>query len=218
MATSWTETYREHFQEHFQKPFDVQIYHDSDGAALKLATHDWALPGFRVFASLGMADRLARSGEQAVGEAILYCDVPDPQAPRLFVTALFFILQNNIPLTTRFSLGFGELGEAFRRRSGKSACYFTRAFSPDGKFNQVAELARVYQALFITPEEDEFLESDGSAAFEQALWSQLGEDFQRDEPLRPPVDLQEMDAYKARVADLWKRAAGLFRVDRPACV
>src|SRR6478672_8023243 len=103
MSTRWADIYQDHFQQHFGKPFDVQVFHDPHGASLKLGTHDWAMQGFRVYASLGVADRLARDGEEAVGEVILYADVPDPAIPRLFVTSLFFILHNAIPLTSRFS-------------------------------------------------------------------------------------------------------------------
>jgi hypothetical protein len=216
MSASWAEIYQQHFLMHFSKPFDVQVYHGADGAALKLTTYDRAMPGFRIYASTGMADRLARSGEMAVGEVILYSDLPDSEIPQLFVTALFFILQNAIPLTTRFSIAFAGMNPAFSKRTGKSALYFTRAFSPDGEFDRVAQLACVYQAFFITPAEDEFLEKEGAVCFEKEFWSQLGPDFRRDEPLRPPVDLQEMDKYRAKVSELWGLAARqLFSVQRP---
>lgn len=218
MAAAWTETYLPHFQHYFGKPFDVQVYHDADNHSLKLATHDWAMKGYHVYASLGVADRLAREGEQAVGEVILYCDVPDKEVPRLFVTALFFILQNEIPLTSRFSVGFASMNRAFSQKSGKSAFYFTRAFSPDGEFDKVAELARVYQAFFISPEEDAFLEEKGPVEFEQLFWSQLGDEFRRDEPMRPPVDMEEMPKFKEQVGMMWSKAAQLFSVRRKSCI
>jgi hypothetical protein len=218
MSASWTNLYEQHFQRHFHKPFDVQVYHDANGFSLKLATYDHVMKGFHVFASLGMADRLARDGEEAVGEVILYSDVQDAEVPRVFVNALFFILQNAIPLTTRFSISFEATNRQLSRRSGKSAIYFTRAFSTDGEFDRVAELARVYQAFFIGAEEDAFLEKEGAAAFEQKFWQQLGEDFRRDEPLRPPVDLQEMQQFQAKVSDLQSKAAHVFSLRRPSCV
>jgi hypothetical protein len=222
--TPWSDAYERHFLEYFGKPFDIQQFYDNDNFALKLATYDWALKGFRVYASLGMATRLALEGEQAVREVILYSDVPDQEVPRLFVASLFFILQNAIPLTTRFSVVFPSMYGTFSRRYGKTALYFTRAFSADGEFDKVAflankdELARVYQAFFITPDEDEFLENEGPVAFEQRFWSQFGGDFRRDEPLRQPVDMEEMPHYQMEVKALWKRAAQLFSVRRPSCV
>jgi hypothetical protein len=218
MVNSWVERYQYHFLRHFGKPFDVQVYHDADGFSLKLATHDWAMRGFHVYASLGMADRLAREGEQAVGEVILYSDAADKEVPRLFVTTLFFILKNEIPLTTRFSVGFAGMNRAFSKKTGKTALYFTRAFSPDGEFDKIAELARVYQAFFITEDEDEFLEENGAIEFEHKFWSQLGEDFKRDEPLRAPVDLEEMPMFKEKVQLIWSRAAQLFSVRRSSCI
>ncbi len=218
MTIFWTDIYQDHFQKYFGKPFDVQVFHDASGASLKLATHDWALAGFRVYASTGIADRLARDGEEAVGEVLVYSDVSDPEVPRLFVTSLFFILQNKIPLTSRFSVSFSSVERAFSRRCDKTALYFTRAFSPDGAFNEVGKLARVYQVFFISAEEDAFLDQNGPAVFEEKFWAQLGEDFRRDEALRPPVDLAEMEVYKKRVNELWTRAARLFSVRRPSCV
>src|SRR5688500_3644322 len=99
---SWTEIYRQHFERYFHKPFDVQVYHGPDNAALKIATHDWARQGFRVYASLGLADQLYRDEVETFGEVILFADVADKAVPQLFVNALFFILQHNIPLESSF--------------------------------------------------------------------------------------------------------------------
>ena len=68
MAVMWTELYQAHFQKFFEKPFDIQVFHDAEGAALKLATHDWARQGFRIYASMGLAEALYQSGEDDCGE------------------------------------------------------------------------------------------------------------------------------------------------------
>jgi len=172
MSAFWTDTYQRHFQRYFGKPFDIQVYHSRDGGSLKVATHDWALPGFRVYASMGLADRMAESDEDNFGEVNLFCDVPEKEAAQLFVNALFFILQNDIPLDSRFSIGFSELQNAIVRHYKKSALYFTFAEGPDEQFNKVRkedQFGRVFQALFITREEDEFLEENGADAFEEML-------------------------------------------------
>ena len=169
MTAFWTDVYQQHFQKYFHKPFDTQIYHDEADASLKLATYDLVLPGFRVYASMGLADRLADNEDENFGEAILFCDVPDAQAPPLFVNALFFILQKGIPLDSRFALAFGF---AFHR---KVALYFTRATGPDDKFDKVRmgdTLGRVFQAYFITREEDTFLEEYGADAFEKEFFKE----------------------------------------------
>ena len=176
MATYWADLYREHFQRYFQKPFDVQVFHEAHGgASLKLATYDGAMEGFRVYASMGLADRLANDEDDVeIAEAILYCDVPDPVAPRLFVNALFFILREGIPVDSRFAIGFG--GDFTWR--GKTALYFTRARGPDEHFDKLRHgetFGRVVQAYFLTPEEDDFLGEHGVDAFEQRL-------FEGDEP------------------------------------
>lgn len=215
MTLSWTERYRLHFQKHFQKPFDIQIYHSSeilnqrskpalgwlgswfsapekstspDGASLKLATHDLALAGFRVYASMGLADRLVQNGEEDFGEVILFSDVPDKEVPQLFVHALFFILHNDIPLGSRFAIGgIYDLMPEFAARYRKSALFFTRAAAEGHTKKQVVsgeevdfeetinkvrggdEFGWVYQAYFISPEEDEFLEDHGADAFEKVF-------------------------------------------------
>src|ERR1700686_1543175 len=145
----WTEIYRQHFQRHFGKPFDIQLYHDRDDFAVKLATHDLAMQGFRVYASIVFAGQLAANAEK-FGEVILYADVPDPEVPALFVNALFFILHNDIPLASRFSIGgIEELQPDFFLRYHKAALYFTRPYDPKGKidnFDCDTRIGRVFQA------------------------------------------------------------------------
>jgi hypothetical protein len=215
MPAMWTEEYQRHFQHYFNKPFDIQVYHGPDGAALKLATYDWALAGFRVYASMGLADRLTLEDDDgAFGEVILYADVPDAIVPKLFVNALFFILQHGIPLDSRFAVSFAGMDRRFAARIEKSAFYFTRAFSADDEFDHVTESARVYQAFFITPEEDEFLDKNGPDAFEEKFWAQVGGDI----TVRPPIDLKEMDAFEGKMFDLREKAVRLFSLRRPSCV
>lgn len=190
MSSLWTETYQHHFLRYFQKPFDVQVYHDQAGFALKLATHDWALRGFRIYASIGLADKRAKDEDDDFGEVILFSDVPDREVPELFVHALFFILQQDIPLRSRFAVGFAESHPDFRRRHGKGALYFTRPMLPDvffaedpatgakvgretfDKLRQGEAFGRVYQAFFITPNEDAFLDAWGPDRFEEKLFEQ----------------------------------------------
>ena len=175
MSVFWTDVYQRHFQKYFEKPFDIQVYHDPDGLALKVATHDLAMEGYRVYASMGLADKLAETDEDNFGEVIVFSDVPDPEVPRLFVNALFFILQNDIPLDSRFSVGFADIRSPFVARYKKTSLYFTRAHGPDEQFNKVRlgeTFGRVYQAYFITREEDEFLEAYGADVFEQDFMAQ----------------------------------------------
>jgi hypothetical protein len=176
MTAFWTDVYQQHFQKYFQKPFDIQIYHDETDASLKLATYDLVRNGYRVYASMGLADRLANNDDDNFGEVILFCDVPDAEAPILFVKALFFILQNNIPLDSRFAIGFGDAHGSFAFHR-KVAFYFTHATGPDEKFDKVRmgeTFGRVFQAYFITREEDAFLEDYGADAFEEEFFKKHG--------------------------------------------
>ena len=200
MATFWSTIYQSHFQKYFKKPFDIQVFHAPDGFSLKVATHDWALHGFRVYTSMGLADVLARNEEEDFGEVILFSDRPDKEVPQLFVKALFFILQNAIPLNSRFSICFDQTEPDFAERYGKAALYFTQPAIPDsffpsgdgkekiGKetFDKVRKgkvFGRVYQAFFITAEEDAFLDAVRPNAFEQ----EFRKSFPQEVPILDPI-------------------------------
>jgi hypothetical protein len=207
MRTFWTEIYERHFQHYFQKPFDVQVYHGPDGAGLKVATYDWAKRGYRVFASVGLADKLAEIEGEDFGEVVLFSDVDDKEIPQLFVNALFFILHHDIPLGSRFAIGFGDMAPDFVRRYDKTSLYFTHPADDDGKFDKVRKgetFGRVYQAFFISPREVEYLEDFGSHVFELEFWkpfAKAGKDA-------PPV---EVEAAARKREQAWS-------VRRPACV
>jgi hypothetical protein len=227
MAVFWTEIYQKHFQKYFQKPFDIQVYHDRAGFALKLATHDWARRGFRVFTSMGMADKLVQNEEQDFGEVILFSDVPDKEIPQLFVNALFFILQQNIPLGSRFSIGFSDADRRFTSRYGKTALYFTRTADNDEKFAAVPPTlsasegmapGRVFQAFFITANEVKFLEEHGADAFEPEFWKQFGGELTQEERCDLLVDKAKSKELEARLHELQQKTARALSIRRPSCV
>ncbi len=205
MAAFWTDCYQAHFQRFFNKPFDVQIYHDRNGFALKVATYDRAMRNSRVLASMGLADKIVANNEEdfvevirdtdiadpavarrlvtndnaEFGEVILHADVADPAVPHLFVNALFFILQHDIELGSRFAIGGLErMHTAFSRRYGKSALYFALAHDENENFNKVRngdEFGFVYQAFFISPAENRYLDDHGPDEFEKKVQAQEGD-------------------------------------------
>jgi hypothetical protein len=208
MRIFWTEIYERHFQHYFQKPFDVQVYHGPDGAGLKIATYDWAKRGYRVFASVGLADKLAEIEGEDFGEVVLFSDVYDAQIPQLFVNALFFILHHDIPLGSRFAIGFGDMAPDFTRRYDKTSLYFTHPADDDGKFDKVRNgetFGRVYQAFFISPREVEYLEDFGSHIFEQEFWKTFKATPSKD---AAPAELEA----SAKKRDL------MWSLRRPSCI
>jgi Suppressor of fused protein (SUFU) len=220
MADFWAETYERHFQRNFQKPFDIQVYHDADGAALKLATYDLARPGFRVYASLGLADKLTPGEDEEVGEVILFCDAPDAIVPRIFINSLFFILQQHIPLASPFAIGFGDVNHPFYRRYRKTALYFTQPGDPDS-FDEVQNgevVGRVFQAFFITPEEDAFLDEHGAETFEKEFRKQFGGKLTEEERAELLVHQKNSPALQARMHELHQQANQALSVRRPSCV
>ncbi|MBI2804894.1 MAG: suppressor of fused domain protein [Planctomycetes bacterium] len=221
MSAFWVDAYRQHFQHYLEKPFDIQVYHDPSGASLKLATHDWARAGFRIYASMGLADRLVLDEQDEFGEVILFSDVADREIPLLFVNALFFILQNKIPLGTRFAIGFGAMGEGIARRHGKTALYFTRPAEGSADFAEVEKgdaIGRVFQAYFITAKEDEFLEKEGPDAFDERFWKQFGVELTDEERVELAVDKTKAQELQARLADLGQRSSDALSVRRRSCV
>ncbi|MSQ96972.1 MAG: hypothetical protein EXR98_20795 [Gemmataceae bacterium] len=221
MSAFWTDTYQFHFQHYFNKPFDIQVYHGPDGAALKLATYDWARQGFRIYASMGLADRLLQKETEVFGEVILFSDVADKEVPQLFVNALFFILQHDIPLGSRFAIGFSAMDDEFSRRYGKAALYITRPSDEDEEFAEVEKgeaLGRVFQAYFITPEEDEFLEKNGADAFEEAFWKQFGDELTEDERCDLAIDKAKAHDLEEKMQERQRRASKALSVRRASCV
>ena len=174
MALTWAACYGQHFQQYFGKPYDIQVYRNSDRAELRLATYDQAYPGYRLYASLGLADLLPEG--RPVGEVILVADDFGPDVPFLLANALFFVLTHAVPLDGRFTLGGVEsLRPAFAEFYDKAALYFTRAEGfPEG-FDEVPcgdETAGVYQAVFVSAEEQEYIQQKGGEAFEQKVKAQ----------------------------------------------
>jgi hypothetical protein len=173
MPLSWAPCYEEHFQRYFGKPYDVHVY-GAGREALRIATYDRAYPDFRVHASLGIADLLPE-GEDA-GEVITVADDLGPDVPFLFANALLFVLQNKIALGTRFTVGGVEaLRPHFADLYDKSALYFMLAEGFREGFDMVecgADTGTVYQAIFVSDEEAEYIQEKGGAAFEARVKAQ----------------------------------------------
>ena len=93
--------------------------------------------------------------------------------PRLFVNARFFILQNDVPLGSRFALGFANAGPDVSPPGIKSRRFISRMHA-DRRSNSAGcggeMFGRVFQAFFITREEDEFLDAYGAHAFEEEFF------------------------------------------------
>jgi hypothetical protein len=93
--------------------------------------------------------------------------------PGIVANSLFFVVQNRIRLGSRFAVGgIDNLAPKFAAQLEKSALYFTL---PAG-FTQGFEVvecdegaAVVFQGIFLSPAEHEYLDSHGPDAFEERL-------------------------------------------------
>jgi hypothetical protein len=169
---TWPDLYLQHFTRYFGKPFDVQVYSAEDGSAIRLATFDQRYyPKFLVYASLGLSEHADDLGD--VGEMILLSDDKTKDVPLIFVNSLLFIMRRKIPLVKPFSVGGIELVRPeFVEYYGKAAIYYSLAagFPPNfERVQRLGDVGHVYQGLFISWAEQDFLNRNGPAAFEEKL-------------------------------------------------
>src|SRR5438552_169052 len=134
MDSPWAKAYLAHFARHLGKPFDVESYRSPTGIPLRLATYDLRFQGFRVYASIGLADEVT----QDIGEVILFADDFGKDVPYLFVNSLLFILDQDIPLGSPFAVaGVDSLKPEFAEYYDKAAIFYDVAEELDPGFGEV---------------------------------------------------------------------------------
>jgi hypothetical protein len=187
--------YLQHFDRRFGQPFDRQTFHpDADSPPLQIVVYDQRghidprYKGYRLFASIGLTayEEVTRQ----LAEAILVADRAWKEIPLVLVNALFFITRNGIVLAPGFAIGgVDKLAPALAEKYDKSALYFNVVTPADGfdpGFETVQcgeDLGLLYQAVFISPAEHDFLRRQGVEAFEEKL---LKQEAERRSLLRPP--------------------------------
>jgi hypothetical protein len=178
MHTFWDRCYDAHFTRYFGKPFDRETYRrDPDSPPLQVVTYDQPYPRYRVYTSLGLTAYETEVRELA--EAMLLADAGGRQVPFLFVNALFFIIQQRIPLASKFAVGgVDRLAPDFASQFNKVALYF-QVVTPADEFPEGFEevdidgdVGLIYQGLFVSEEEHDFLKRHGGKAFEEKLRAQ----------------------------------------------
>jgi hypothetical protein len=175
MNPTWSDLYQHHFKQYFGKPFDVQRFQqDADSPALQLAIYDRPYRHYRIFASLGLCNN--RTAVQDLGEVILLADAAWREVPVLFINSLFYVIQRRIALGSKFAIGgIDNLDAAFAEHFDKAAIYYTIADGfPEG-FERLAwnnEVGLVYQAIFISAAEQDFIKRQGAAVFEERFKAQ----------------------------------------------
>jgi hypothetical protein len=177
METSWPELYLRHFTRYLGKPFDVETYRREDGDSIRLATFDLRFKKHLVYASLGMSEHA--DALKDLGEVILVADDKGKDIPFLFVNALFFILQKKIALASHFAIGGIEgIKPDFAEHFEKQAIYFTLADGFPPGFERLDVDSRtglVFQGLFISWAENDFINRKGWQEFEERLKAQEGD-------------------------------------------
>jgi hypothetical protein len=175
MFSPWERCYYQHFMSYFGKPFDLATYAPGDDRPpLRLLTHDQAYPGYRLYASLGMTGYA--DDVKDLAEVILLADAGHDQVPFLFVNALYFITRQHIPLTRPFAVGGIErLAPEFAEQFGKAALFVDAADGFGEQFGEVpceGELGHVYQGIFISEAEHDYLKRHGADDFRERYRAQ----------------------------------------------
>jgi hypothetical protein len=172
MDSPWAQAFLRHYARYFGKPFDVEMYESATGIPLRLATYDLRYRKFRVYASIGMAEEAT----DGAGEVILLSDDFSKDVPYIFINSLFFILDKEIPLGSRFAVaGVDSLKPDFAEYYNKAAIYYSLADGFDKGFGKVecaGETRDVYQGIFIAGAELDYLRRQGPDAFEAAFRKQ----------------------------------------------
>ncbi len=175
---TWSDRYLRHFTYFFGKPFDIEVYRKDEVTSLRIATFDHGYKNYRIYASLGLSDQAELKD---IGEVILLADDKGKDLPFLFVNALFFILEKRIPLGSRFAIGGIEvLNPDFAEYYQKQAIYFTLADGFAEGFEQVkhhGDIGLVFQGLFISWAEHDFLNRHGGAELEEKIKAQESDTF-----------------------------------------
>jgi hypothetical protein len=171
MNMSWPDLYLRHFIRYLGKPFDIQVYRQEDGDNLRIATFDRRYgPKYKVYASLGLSNHAADLG--GIGEVVLFSDDKGKDVPLIFVHSLFFIMQKKIALGSRFAIGGIEMvNPDFAEYFQKVAIYYSLANGFEDGFETVKE-GLVYQGIFISWAEQDFLNRNGPTAFEEKFHAQ----------------------------------------------
>jgi len=171
MLLKASDVYLRHFTRFLGKPFDVEMFRGEDGVGVRLATFDQRFPKFKVYASLGLSD--AQDKVSDLGELILLTDDFRPDVKRLFTHFLLFMLQEEIPLGSRFCIGGIEmLNPDFAEHYEKEGLYVMPAEGFDEGFTELdclGETGRVYQALFLSFNELDYLRRHGGVSLEEKL-------------------------------------------------
>src|SRR5262249_1317210 len=153
----------------------------------------------------------------------LYADTADAEVPIVFLNALFFILQHDIALGSRFSIaGIDEMQPAFFNRYHKSALYFTTPFGKSESLREVKDVDAVgplLQADCSARDEDKFLDAKGADAFEALLREQFNEEsMTEDERIDLLIDKRRAEEAAARMAQRAAKAQRALSLRRPSCV
>ena len=138
---------------------------------LQLMGFQDAVEGCLTFGTMGLS--LHRKALGCCCEAVLTTEEDLDVCAGLFVKVLCYLIDRKLPLHKGMTVGGLEsLNKEFFEAHHKSALYFTEPTMFTGAFREIGDSCRIYMAIFITPEEEAFIRTQGAEAFEKRLEEQ----------------------------------------------
>ena len=138
---------------------------------LQLMGFQDAVEGCLTFGTMGLSLHKKELG--CCCEAVLTTEEDLDICAEIFVKVLTYLIDHCLPLNKGMTIGGIEgLKPEFFAAHHKSALYFTEPTMFTGAFREVGEDCRIYMAIFITPEEEQYIKTHGAEAFEALLEQQ----------------------------------------------
>ena len=152
--------------EHYEKYLGEMLGADSyPELNLQLMGYQDAVQNCLTFATMGLS--LQEKTLDTCCEAVLTTGEDFDACADIFVSALQFILKAGIPMGQ--GLAINGLPEDFVKAHHKTAVYFTEATMFTPAFRNVGDQCHMYMAIFLTPEEEEYLHKHGAGKLEELL-------------------------------------------------
>lgn len=155
----------DHYEKYLGDMLGADFYPEKN---LQLMGFQDAVEGCLTFGTMGLS--LHRKELGSCCEAVLTTEEDLDTCAELFVKVLCYVIDRRLPLGKGMTIGgIDRLNPDFFAAHHKSAIYFTEPTMFTGAFREIGEECRIYMAIFITPEEEQFIREKGAEAFEKRM-------------------------------------------------
>lgn len=175
MAKSgWGEAYFDHYEQYLGRLVERKIFEPFAGdRKIQILAYDGAVPGCRIFASLGLSHYAEQTGR--VAEVFAPVDSGWGQVYRVLANALSFLFQRQMPIERGTSIsGIAEIDPEFVAQFDKDTVYLTLPYSMPlevAKVRSSGGTGSLFLAIFLSASEAAYLRFHGCEALEDLLES-----------------------------------------------